>query len=677
MTPTPYLKKFNPEGGTLYVFPSVSRDLTRTLVSNDYEFKFSHFACLNLPDIYSGSYNDDSDSDLDDDKGLYIETLSPVSGWTDEGIQNAITENLQNYVMNFETAILNGEGDNDDYDNDILTSVSEKVFWNWMSKIGAIKFDETDTREEYGDIHKRTVQYIGNINILNAVEINGDTFDELYIHIPSTAGASTNVYFRTGDMTDNKNYLNKNYVVANGDNNPEYIIGRDGDEHPYGLSTTAIYDVDAGGNIYVGDVGHTIDFRDSTYDNGYGISNMNNKSIEDFEFNAILIYYDIIEKTSTPGVKRVSTNLYGILFLDQVTPSGGNQESSDQVLLQTVNQESKEIKGYFQRYPKKRETVYGNGNSYGLKIDLKIDTIGDNNWTYGIIAVPVPAVDGSSDVSYDPGDWQSERIVSMMHYTKALTELQKCIDFFFEQKNELVKLTQRIATLENLVLGIDSVDLLKEDIQRLYDLCDSNAIVDTSALLSLIDANTKKLENIMSGGKDLKLQFDTDVIQPGNGIGIKKSLNKVVISSEQKYSINTVYDGNNENTEINRNNCIDTKSDKLLCRIPLLPGENFAVVYLKDSGDCDKNVVINVDDSEYNWEVGQSLKIYFVCENGSLRFTDSINTGVVIKLKPTVTLSIPGLEVEGNNLIEVICVALTDSVDNGDVNDDNFIYLIK
>ena len=263
----------------------------------------------------------------------------------------------------------------------------------------------------------------------------------------------------------------------------------------------------------------------------------------------------------------------------------------------------------------------------------------------------------------------------MIHYSKALSELQRCIDFFFEQKNELVKLTQRVATLENLVLGIDSVNSLKEDIKRLYDLCDGNAVVDTSSLLSLIDANTKKLENIMHGGKDLKLQFDTDVIQPGNGIGIKKSPNKVIISSEQRYSINTVYLDDNE---ISANNTMQTNtSAEQTCRIPLLTGENFAVIYLQDTGDCSKNITINIDDNDYNWEVGQSLKIYFVCENGSLRFSDSINTGIIIKPKNNVTLSIPGLEFEGNNLIEVVCVALSDANDTGNVNENKFIYLIK
>ena len=141
MIPAPYLKTFNTSGGTLYVFPSVSKDLTRTFVSNDYEFKFSHFACLNIPDIYSGSY----DPEVTEDKGFYISTLLsknnqyPSVVYNSDGMGKAIAENLQNYVMNFETAILNGEGDNDDYDNTILTSVSEKIFWNWMQKVGAIK----------------------------------------------------------------------------------------------------------------------------------------------------------------------------------------------------------------------------------------------------------------------------------------------------------------------------------------------------------------------------------------------------------------------------------------------------------------------------------------------------------------------------------------------------------
>lgn len=639
MIPAPYLKKLNTQGGTLYVFPSVSRDLTRTLVSNDYQFSFSHFACLNLPEIKSGIYDPDADEPMD--KGLYLNTLfsqnnqTEITGWTSDTMGTAIAENLQNYVMNFETAILNGMGDNDDYDDSVLTSVSEKVFWNWLRKIGGIKFTESETSEDisFGD---RTVQYIGNLDVMNAVEINGDSFEELYVHIPSTAGAST-VYFRTGEMTDNKNYLNKNYSIANNENN---LIGRSDDGTHNGLSTRPLFDVDNGVNVYKGDVGHTIDFRDSSYAGGDGISTMNAKSLDDFEFNAVLIYYDIYEKTNVSGVKRVSTNLYGILFLEEVTDLTGSNNSGDR-------------QGYIQRYPKKKETIYGNGNSYALKLDFKIDTIGD---TEGCVYT----IDGTEAQISEIAD----HTIAMNLYIKALEQLQRCIDFFYTQKNELVKLSERVSTIENAILGIDTVSSLKQDIKRLYDLCDSNAIVDTSALISLIDSNTKKLDNIMHGGKDLKLQFDTDVLQPGVGIGMKKELNKVTISSEQRYSIDTVTDANGN--EISENYKISSLNPGKHCIVKLKPGENFAVIYINDEGDSETNFRITVDDSESNWEVGQSLKIHFVCDEGSLNFAPETDSGFIVKLGNNVTLNIQGYEFEGNNLIEIICVA-----------DNKFIYLIK
>ena len=256
----------------------------------------------------------------------------------------------------------------------------------------------------------------------------------------------------------------------------------------------------------------------------------------------------------------------------------------------------------------------------------------------------------------------------MTMYTHALEQLQRCIDFFYEQKNDIVKLSNRISTLENLVMGIEAVSSLQNEIKKLYDLYDGNAAVDTSTLLGLIDANTKRLDNILNGGKDLKLQYDVDVIQPGVGIGIQKSLNKVVISSEQKYSINTVFDGNFDNeTEISSNHPVSTASPSKYCSMNLKPGENFAVIYMLDEGKSETSLYINIDDSEYNWEVGQSMKIYFVCENGgAFEFEDPITTGVEIRPKDNVVLSIPGAEFEGNDFVEVVCIA-----------ENKFIYLIK
>lgn len=632
MIKSPYLKPFNTEGGTLYVFPSVSKDLTKTFVGSDYDFKFSHFACLNLPNIYSGNYTNTSP------KGLYISTLmgdNAPSSWESGPMGNAIAENLQNYVMNFETAILNGIGDNDDYDPDILTTVSEKVFWNWLQKVGAIKFTDDGTAEDCEN-EDRTVQFIGNLDIMNTVEINGDSFEELYINVPSSVGASTNVYFRTGEMTDDKNYLNKSFNVASSGLNidPYNIIGRTSQSND--LRINAFYDISG---IYKGDIGHTIDFRDTTYDDGEGINNMNSKSLDDFQFNAILIYYDICQKTMTSGVKRVATNLYGILFLDNVQTSSDVSGS----------------KGYIQRYTKKKETVYGNGNSYVFKLDLKLNTSPD------VSSIDFPDI-GNVD--------------SMALYTKSLEQLQKCIDLFYEQRVELKKLSERIDVIENLIMGIDTIASLKEDIQRLYDYCDGNSVVNTSTILGLIDNNSRRINSIINGEKNLKLQYDTDVIQPGNGIGIKKTANKVVISSEQKYSINPVYVGTEDEVENSPSYRLSTIDENKTLRIPLKPGENFAIIYIDDLGDSrnDVNIYVDEETNGYSWEVGQSMKIFFDCDAGSLRFENDDLNGINIKpngKNGSDTLKISGSDFTGNNLIEIVCVNETT------MGEKKFIYLIK
>ena len=591
---TPYLKNINSQGGTLYVFPSVSQDLTRTTVSSDYEFKFSHFACLNIPDIFSGTAHDEAGSDpisiADDnlEKGMYLEGAFPGSypapgktlKWDAEGMGRMIAEHLQNYVMNFETAILNGEGDNDDYDNDILTTVSEKVFWNWMQKIGAIKFTDDNKMESYSSFKERTVQYLGNIDAINTVEINGDSFEELYLHIPSSVGASTYVYFREGKYTDNKNYLNKRYVIGS-KNGKENIIGRSGsdsdpDENPFdiNMSINAIFDDDVNGNVYIGDVGHTIDFRDSSYKGGDGIMAMNEESTDNFEFNAILIYYDFLKKTDDPNIKEMSTNLYGILFLDNVTDLKVETNG-------TNNTTKVDKQGYIQRYPKIKETILGNGNSFAMKVDIKIDTVPDSTQTV---------------VKYDdPND-----VVSMSMFQSAIVQMQNCIDMFYTQEQDIVDIKKRMNDLESLLSGVETINALSGRVDRLNDLYVDYYSVDNSTVLGLIEVLSNKLNAIMAGKKNIQLQYDTDVLQAGTGVTLDKSLNKVVINSDQKYSINTVYQDKSLENELNTFD-FTAESNTIDCYIPLLDGENFAVIYLNtyeesDNGTDDGDGKVNVTD---------------------------------------------------------------------------------
>ena len=87
---------------------------------------------------------------------------------------------------------------------------------------------------------------------------------------------------------------------------------------------------------------------------------------------------------------------------------------------------------------------------------------------------------------------------------------------------------------------------------------------------------------------------------------------------------------------------------------------------MHDDGVSSSSMYININDSDYNWEIGQTIKLLFVCKNGALSFENSIDSGVIIKPTNTTTLSISGYDFEGNDFVEIVCVGKN-----------KFIYLIK
>ena len=494
---TPILKDPRPHGGTLYTFPSASRDLTRAFTNSDYEFAFSHFACLNLPDF---RYGDFKDGDM---KGVYLDNLiKHYYSSTDSGLLsdsdsdslfNFAAKNLnthlkwhmQSYVMNFEIAILNGFSlDSGKYDTEILRTPSERIFFNWLQKVGAIKFSGTsETLNGYGDdigdeikyetvssvedleskdrtksyrignklytwkggawrsrvLVSKTVQYIGTIDMVNNVNIDFDSFNEIYLNIPAGVGGSE-VVFDTGDSVFDDNYENGNTIyVSEGEycDNPEFIIGR----NPEKLNMTgddtlkaiydSKYDIDTGfeSPIYKIDNAYCINFNDDRY-NGGSIESMNLKSEEDFEFNCVLIYYRIRK-----GNGKWYTNLYGVLFLEEVTTSDYNTD---------LNIDDERV-GYIQRYPK-----FKNGNSWGLKLDLKID------------AQPDSQMELRDKLYDDPNDG-----AGMQMFAEALMHLNDCTRIFYEVKEENTEIEERLYKLENMVSGVDTVYDLRDEVSVL------------------------------------------------------------------------------------------------------------------------------------------------------------------------------------------------------------------
>ena len=464
---TPILKDPKAHGGTLYTFPSASRDLTRAFSNSEYEFAFSHFACLNLPDFRYGSF---SDKDL---KGIYLDDLREnCIDDVDGNINTALKWHMQSYVMNYEVAILNGFSlDAGKYDNEILRNPSERIFFNWLQKVGGIKFSNTvETLDGYGDdvdisyetlgsesqlpatgnnksyrignklytwkggqwrsriLVSKTVQYIGTIDMINNVNIDYDSFNEIYLNIPAGAGGSTSVYF-DNDVFDSNYEKGENIDIDVDEycdsDKKDYIIGRGsaGD-----VTLKAIYDSPLDRSYKI-ENGYCINFNDGKYVDG--IEGMNLKSEEDFEFNCILIYYRIRK-----GNGEWYTNLYGVLFLEEVAISDYN----------TNLNEDDERAGYIQRYPK-----FKKGNSWGLKLDLKID------------AQPDSQLELRDNTYVDP----NESGAGMQMFTEALMQLNDCARLFYEVKKENTDIEERLYTLENMVSGIDTVYSLRDEVGAL------------------------------------------------------------------------------------------------------------------------------------------------------------------------------------------------------------------
>ena len=494
---TPILKEPRKNGGTLYTFPSASRDLTRAFTNSEYEFAFSHFACLNIPDFRYGTFKDG------DAKGVYLDNLCEYYYSYMKSDSNLRYESdfvkylnnlnlflkwhLQSYIMNYEVAILNGFSlDSGKYDKEVLRTPSERIFFNWLQKVGAIKFKGSDKNCEetlvgYGsdidvvieeeldniddlkskDLTKNykignklytwkggewrsrvlvsnTVQYIGTIDMINNVNIDYDSFNEIYLNIPAGVGGSTKVIFNN---EFDENYEKGEVInVANDINctNTTYIIGRNPNDLNASddMTLKAIYDSEYKNNgysepIYKIENGYRIEFiNDSDYPGG-SIEAMNLVSEEDFEFNCVLIYYKIRK-----GDGQWFTNLYGVLFLEEVCTSDNNVD---------VNKDN-ERAGYIQRYPK-----FKKGNSWGLKLDLKID------------AQPDSQMELRDKLYEDPNEGGD----GMQLFTEALMQLNDCSKLFYEVKKENTDIEERLYKLENIVTGIDTVYNLRDDVSVL------------------------------------------------------------------------------------------------------------------------------------------------------------------------------------------------------------------
>jgi hypothetical protein len=588
---TPLVRIPQPQGGTMYAFASAARDITRAFNSADINFEFSKFALLDLPDFtdsVNGSNTIDFELNLKEQSGAAYNANMPNVDFA---------QTFQNYALNLEELLLK----DDDYDPILLQSDSEKIFFKWLSSLGAIDFRPTDSNESStgaysendnailgGSNYDKVVKYLGSIDAENDVAYQGNTYHEVYINVPTAVGYTPLVLFKP---TDYNTSATKLYLDVNNTN----VEGREGQTHPdpnidllpivdagSTANTAAYYDIQTNATNSV-----QIDWDTVSYEpiqNNPDVESLLDyaKTGQQFRFNAVLVYYDLYS-SSIPANR--ATNLYGILILDDITDAyGPGSKIHEQIKF------------------KPNEVTGLNGNAYSLKLNLKFNSSLDN------VGVETSVNDFTT--------------FSMDLFMDTTTALENATDLLLQANNRYSKIVERLDSLENVILGTAQAATLEGRIKELEDdfTASSLQLQDSNALLSLINNAHTKINQLIDGTIPVELQYNTDVIFAGKGTNVDKSIaGKIKVNnSVEGYVVNDVFQwdiassvvsgsvlgGTNLFDNSNSNiNGVWTKLNSYSNRLSL---KN------KLSADpLNGNINIYVDDSVTGWTKGQSFKIAF------------------------------------------------------------------
>ena len=636
MATTPLIRTPQVEGGTFYTFSSAARDLSKTLNNENTRLVFSKFAVLNIPDFNRldvntfGTYDNYMQFNTIDGE-IWNGGLNPDPNinWA-EGLQNYAL-NLEEIILSnpdFDNTVKQSPAERVFFK--WLKETGAMRFrgaTNLEQAPGVTRplFVEEDFSCTGGVHYQPVVKYLGEIDIVNNVDKAGEAYTELYINIPTEVGNTPTILF---DTIEDANYQPSLAIQGT----TEFIEGRNAATvHPQGLDIRAYYDIDDSITYtdpnanWMGQPQPTttndayftepvtfidptsVDIRKypSDYGNPAGFAGVayrrskldgisidwnandyqqitNNSSIStipqfngtdlssNFEFNAVLVYYDLVDLNNSDNTV---TNLYGILLLDNITPTTEG--------------------GYIQRYPKfKPNKVTGqNGNSFGFKINLRFD-----------------ASPGTTGIDTIVNDYNT---FSMGLFSDATAQLQESAKIFQRQQLEVSDLDQRVQTLENQVSSVSSLEFLQDQVTGLQGQIDnaSLAFSNSTTLLDLIATNADEIQAIANGQVPLQVQYNTDVVQAGTGIIVDTNTpNKIILSlGVQEYTFDSLIDVNgNPITTLSPIN-INVATPSIY--FGLQPYTNMCRVSTNNLAGGD--VCFYIDDSAIQFKTGQTIRVVF------------------------------------------------------------------
>ena len=149
MANTPLYKFLKTNGTSFYAFPGAAEDISAAYQNQNYKMYFSKYVLLNLPkqNTDAGSQTNSNEIYWDFDNAFKRSIQStPATSYKDQ-----LVESLRNYVANFEVTLKESKLNNTEYyyDNTVLDTPTEKIFWKWCKQLGLVQFEPANNGDEY------------------------------------------------------------------------------------------------------------------------------------------------------------------------------------------------------------------------------------------------------------------------------------------------------------------------------------------------------------------------------------------------------------------------------------------------------------------------------------------------------------------------------------------------
>ena len=576
----------------MYAFSSAARDLTRAYYNPDINFEYSKFALIDIPVVSNPGV---TGANFIQFENLYEGGSLPPGGIAPSYTPNVnanvdFAQTLQNYALNFENFILT----DDDFDNTIYSSDAEKILFKWLHHLGAFEVKTANSQQvvsgysraienedttDTGNNYSRVVKYIGNIDVSNDKNYQGNTYNEIFVNVPSSVGYTPEILFKS-----------TNYNTTAISYNPEpKINGRSGQTHPDAfLNLDALADNSAGTISLdpVDSYDYGIEWNSAIYAKIANDPKLNNfldysKRGGDFRFNAILVYYDLYSKSN---ISNKATNLYGILILDNFKD---DPNTSGWYIPELAKYKPNDVTGL-------------NGNAFALKLNVKFNSSLDN------VGVEMNINDYST--------------FSMDIFLDTTTALENAAKLLVDAGNSYAAIAQRVSELENLIAYSTSTDFSERisSLETSIENASLNYAASTSILDMITSVNTR-LNQMISGVIPTEVQYNTNVLSAGNGVKIDKSNPNMIkiVNDNNGYTLNSIFNYDEVSktsgsliAPSNPFNLNSTASTGLFTRIK--PFDNLIRINHNGPnatmfGDLD----IYLDDSGTSWKNGQVIKFSF------------------------------------------------------------------